>query len=191
MEADRTADPGRCGDRAQARAAAHGAQRRAVGAAQRVAVARSAGALRAVAVDLPSFQLLAPHQGVRGDARGPADAARRARPHRLGSLVRGWFDRPRLTSRCRGREKRGAEEPRDHALGRSRGGFSSKLHLVADGHGLPLAIHVTAGQVPESTQFEEVMNRVRIRQPIGPPRTRPDAMAGDKGYSYPRIRSWL
>src|SRR5437867_12664120 len=44
MEADRTADPSRCGDRAQARAAAHGAQRRAVGAAQRVAVARSAGA---------------------------------------------------------------------------------------------------------------------------------------------------
>jgi transposase len=35
------------------------------------------------------------------------------------------------------------------------------------------------------------MNRVRIRQPVGPPRTRPEAMAGDKGYSYPRIRDWL
>ena len=35
------------------------------------------------------------------------------------------------------------------------------------------------------------MNRVRIPQPSGPPRTRPEAMAGDKGYSYPRIRSWL
>ena len=100
----------------------------------------------------------------------------------------GRFDRPSVTSGRRGRKKGGSEEPNDHALGRSRGGFSSKLHLVADGHGLPLAIQVTAGQVHESTQFEEVMSRVRIRQPIGPPRTRPDAMAGDKGYSYPRIR---
>ena len=35
------------------------------------------------------------------------------------------------------------------------------------------------------------MNRVRIPQPVGRPRTRPDALAGDKGYSYPRIRDWL
>jgi len=35
------------------------------------------------------------------------------------------------------------------------------------------------------------MNRVHIRQRAGRPRTRPDAVAGDKGYSYPRIRDWL
>lgn len=35
------------------------------------------------------------------------------------------------------------------------------------------------------------MNRVRIPQPLGRPRTRPAAVAGDKGYSYPRIRQWL
>ena len=74
---------------------------------------------------------------------------------------------------------------------RVRGGFSSKLHLVADGGGLPLAAHVTAGQVNEGTQFETIVNRVRIPQPSGPPRTRPGAFAGDKGYSFPRIRSWL
>ena len=32
---------------------------------------------------------------------------------------------------------------------------------------------------------------MRIRQPVGAPRTRPAARAGDKGYSYSRIRSWL
>ena len=32
---------------------------------------------------------------------------------------------------------------------------------------------------------------MRIPQPAGAPRTRPAAIAGDKGYSYPRIRSWL
>jgi transposase len=35
------------------------------------------------------------------------------------------------------------------------------------------------------------MNAVRIPQPIGRPRTRPAAVAGDKGYSYDRIREWL
>lgn len=35
------------------------------------------------------------------------------------------------------------------------------------------------------------MNAVRIPRPIGRPRTRPGAVAGDKGYSYRRIRHWL
>ena len=35
------------------------------------------------------------------------------------------------------------------------------------------------------------MNAVRIPQPLGRPRTRPQRLAGDKGYSYPRIRTWL
>ena len=101
-------------------------------------------------------------------------------------MVRGRHRGARLALGRRGREKGGADEPADHALGRSRGGFGSKLHLVADGHGLPLAIQVTAGQVHESTQFEEVMNRVRIGRG-----TRPAALAGDKGYSYEGIRDWL
>ena len=32
---------------------------------------------------------------------------------------------------------------------------------------------------------------MKIRQPMGRPRTRPRAIAGDKAYSYPRIRTWL
>src|SRR3712207_6567159 len=32
-----------------------------------------------------------------------------------------------------------ADEPADHALGRSRGGFSTKLHLLCDGNGVPLS----------------------------------------------------
>jgi len=33
------------------------------------------------------------------------------------------------------------EEPPDHALGRSRGGFGTKIHLVCDSHGIIVAIH--------------------------------------------------
>ena len=63
--------------------------------------------------------------------------------------------------------------------------------MVTDGNGLPLAIHVTPGQRNECTQVETVMNAVRIRQPRGRPRTRPAALAGDKGYSFPGVRQWL
>ena len=82
-------------------------------------------------------------------------------------------------------------EPADHALGRSRGGYGSKIHLVCDGKGLPMAVTVTAGQRHESTQFEAVMGQVRVPRPRGRPRRRPRRLAGDKGYSYPRIRRHL
>ena len=35
------------------------------------------------------------------------------------------------------------------------------------------------------------MDAVRIRQLLGPPRSRPGALAGDKGCAAPRIRRWL
>lgn len=54
-----------------------------------------------------------------------------------------------------------------------------------------MTVEVTAGQVHDSTRFESVMDRIAIPQPIGRPRTRPERVAGDKGYSYPRIREWL
>jgi hypothetical protein len=63
-------------------------------------------------------------------------------------------------SRGRGRPKsleRHADEPADHALVRSRGGFGSKFHVVTDGQGTPLAVEVTAGQVHEATVAEQVI----------------------------------
>ena len=75
-------------------------------------------------------------------------------------------------------------------MGRSRGGFGSKFHLVTDGKGTPLAIEVTAGQVHESTRLESVVatfiaSRKHCR------RRKPRKLAGDKGYSVPRVRDWL
>jgi transposase len=63
--------------------------------------------------------------------------------------------------------------------------------MVTDGRGLPLAIEATPGQAHESTQFEALMDAVRIAQPKGRPRSRPKRVAGDKGYSFDRIRTWL
>ena len=82
-------------------------------------------------------------------------------------------------------------EPDDHALGRSRGGFGSKVHLVCDGHGLALHVLVSAGQRHESLFFEQLMDRVTIRRPRGRSGKRPRQVVGDKGYDCPRIRTWL
>ena len=83
-------------------------------------------------------------------------------------------------------------EPADHALGRSRGGFTTKLHLVTDGHGLPLAAGLSAGQAHESVHATHMLDAVSVpRRRPGRPRRRPTALAGDKGYSYPTIRRWL
>lgn len=83
------------------------------------------------------------------------------------------------------------DEPPDHSLGRSRGGFGSKIHLVCDGKGNPMSVRVTAGQVHDSTQFEGTLDEVNIVRPKGRPRKRPDAIAADKAYSAQRIRVWL
>ena len=81
------------------------------------------------------------------------------------------------------------QEPPDHALGRSRGGFGTKIHLVCDSNGFIVAIHVTAGQAHESKAFEPTMARRLFHRRHGESRW-PRQLAGDKGYSYPRIRRW-
>lgn len=77
-------------------------------------------------------------------------------------------------------------------MGRSRGGFGTEVHLVVGGRGVPLAATVTPGQAHESKHLEPALEQVRLKRPgRGRPRTRPKALAGDKGYSYRRIRTYL
>ncbi|MGX1626858.1 transposase [Streptomyces albidoflavus] len=78
------------------------------------------------------------------------------------------------------------------ALGRSRGGLSTKIHLACDGQGRPLAFTITGRNVHGCTQFAPVMARIGVkRDGPGRPRTRPDRVAGDKGYSSRKIRAYL
>ncbi len=68
-------------------------------------------------------------------------------------------------------------------LGRSRGGLTSKVHLGVERWRRPLAFALTAGQAADSPQFIPVLAKVRVRGPVGRPRTRPGAVAADKAYS--------
>lgn len=88
-----------------------------------------------------------------------------------------------------GRKEAQMQEPPDHALGRSRGGFGSKIHIVCDSHGTIVAIYLTAGQRHESKFFEPTMARRLFHRRRGKKRW-PRRLAGDKGYSYPHIRRW-
>src|SRR5689334_15718000 len=67
--------------------------------------------------------------------------------------------------------KRGQQH---QALGRSRGGFSTKIHLKTDLDGNPLDFHLTGGEASDSTEFETSLD-------IGPD-IRPRIAVADKGY---------
>ena len=83
-------------------------------------------------------------------------------------------------------------EPEDHALGRSRGGFTTKIHLACEQGQRPLALLITAGQRGDSPHFTAVLEAVRVpRTGAGRPRVRPLRVRGDKAYSSRANRAYL
>lgn len=86
----------------------------------------------------------------------------------------------------------GHTEPDDHAIGRSRGGPTTKIHLACDGHGRPLSVVLTGGNVNDCTMFGQVLAGIRFRRPgPGRPATTPSRVIADKGYSTQAIRAEL
>lgn len=89
-------------------------------------------------------------------------------------------------------------EPLDHAIGRSRGGLSTKIHQLVDGKKRPLVIALTAGQAGDSPMLKHLLGDLAVArltttgQPApGRPRTTPQALLGDKAYSSRATRQML
>ena len=77
-------------------------------------------------------------------------------------------------------------------MGRSRGGFSTKLHVRAEGGGKPLVLLLSPGQAHDSRFVEPLLEHGAVRRAgRGRPRVRPKRAAGDKAYSYRRVRRYL
>jgi transposase len=76
-----------------------------------------------------------------------------------------------------------------NALGRSRGGYSTKLHVMTDANGILLAVTATGGQKHESTEFECLLGNCELS--LHRHSKRPEALAGDKGYSSTAIREFI
>jgi len=77
-------------------------------------------------------------------------------------------------------------------LGRSRGGLSTKIHLLADARCRPLQVVTTAGQRHDSLASGPLLDDLSIKRPgRGRPRRGPDALLADKGCSNKAIRHQL
>ena len=78
------------------------------------------------------------------------------------------------------------------ALGRSRGGLTSKIHLAVDGRGLPMSVICTPGQAGDNPQLLPLLDQIAVgRDGPGRPRKRPDRVLADKAYSHPSTRAAL
>jgi len=69
--------------------------------------------------------------------------------------------------------------------------LSSKIHLAADACCRPLAFVLTPGQAADCPRLPDVLARIRVRGPVGRPRTRPTAVAADRAYSSRANRAYL
>ncbi|WP_436841827.1 IS5 family transposase [Streptomyces syringium] len=150
-----------------------------------------------------TWERLLQHVQAVADAAGEVDwnvnvdsTVMRAHQHAAGadhpaarSATRVKGGRAKISSRATvpGDDGAGGEE-----LGRSRGGLTMKVHLVADGKCRPLALLVTPGQRADCTQFEPVMDKIRVpRLGMGWPRRTPDSIGADRAYSNGKIRAYL
>ena len=70
-------------------------------------------------------------------------------------------------------------EAQNQALGRSRGGFSTKIHLRCNAAGLPIGVILSEGEAHDVTAYDGLMQQRD---------SDPGAMLADKGYDSDAIR---
>ena len=77
-------------------------------------------------------------------------------------------------------------------LGISRGGRTTKIHVLTDGNRLPLAVLLSAGQASDPTYMIPVLDAIRVERPgRGRPRKRPPILRVDRAYGQPKYRRLL
>ena len=72
----------------------------------------------------------------------------------------------------------GARRGEDRAIGRSRGGATTKIHLAVDAHGHPIDFEITGGEVHDSQVASDLIELVGEA----------DYLIADKGYYSEHIR---
>ena len=133
------------------------------------AVARSAGTLRQLELGVPAVQPLVQTWRVAAFVRGVGG---RSRP---GACVARIQYCP-SASTCR-RRKRGVN---NEALGRSRGGWTTKIHVAVNGHGQPIRFSLTGGERHDITEAETLLQNLS-----------PDYVIADKGYDSDPLRQQI
>ncbi|MFF8868428.1 IS5 family transposase [Streptomyces sp. NPDC015139] len=73
-----------------------------------------------------------------------------------------------------------------------RGKSGSKIHLVVDRSGLPVAVAISAANTHDSLALQPLIASIPpVRSRRGPRRRRPAKLHADKGYDYSHLRRWL
>jgi len=70
---------------------------------------------------------------------------------------------------------------RDHCLGRSRGGLTTKIHALVDAQGLPIRLSLTAGQAHDAPPAHDLLDRL----------TSGTIVLADKAYDADGIRALI
>jgi transposase len=120
---------------------------------------------------LPAIPPLGEGRRLRADARGlerTGRAARRRADDRLDD---------RAGPPSGGRRKRGTQK---EGFGRSKGGFTTKIHLRTNAEGLPIAAEITGGEVSDYKGYDLVMD---AEAPD------PKVFIADKGYDSDGVRA--
>lgn len=127
----------------------------------RHSLARSAGALWPLEGHASALPAMVREWRICADFRDPGARCRQrvhdARRHH----------RARPPGECRRAKKDGE----DQAIGRSRGGLTTKIHAVVDALGNPVALSLTPGQAADITQAGPLLEDLE-----------PEALIADKGY---------
>lgn len=84
------------------------------------------------------------------------------------------------------------EEPADHGFGRSRGGWSTKIHAAINADCGVMSFLITPGQAGDGPQLVPVLDKIRVPSTRrGRPRKRPERVLADKAYSSRANRKYL
>jgi transposase len=73
----------------------------------------------------------------------------------------------------------GARRGAERAIGRSRGGNTTKIHMAADAHGHPIDFEITGGEVHDAKAAPQIISKIKTAENL----------IGDKGYDSEEIRS--
>ena len=139
-------------------------------------MARSAGRTGLLARRLHALPALGGARGLGASVEKSASRTFRRRPR----SALGFDHGARASARRRRAKKNGG----DQALGRSRGGWGTKIHAATLDENCAVALHLTAGQAHDGRQFEALYESLDPDNVL-------EFAALDKGYDADRIRERL
>ncbi|MGG2141553.1 IS5 family transposase [Symbiopectobacterium sp. RP] len=90
-----------------------------------------------------------------------------------------------------GAPKKHLDITNDNSLGRSRGGYGTKIHMATDESGIPLNIVLSAGQGHESLFALRLLDGIGVQRQNGSMKRRGHAVLADKAYSGNALRNEL